>query len=334
MPRHALILILTLAAPVAPVYAQGGNPPSPRALAQREASRFDGEGRHAEARAIWQQLIDEAPDAAARAAAQRRMAMSHGFEGHCAVTVRYHQMVIDYWKTREAEEPQNAFYQQGEMANEGARVCIDAGDLDTAERFYRLGYELGNKEPEPRTHPRSLWDYRMAHALGRLAARRGDKAEADRQVAEARRILDADSTMAEGQERFYPYLVGYVALYTDDLTRAEAILTEALAVRGNQNDPFLHALLGMAHERLGHADRARELYQRAYDLATGHNPPAAFARPFARRKLGGEGAAGQQGSGKRRSGDQAVMESGEWRNGLTTRNPSSSCPSCRSSVRR
>jgi hypothetical protein len=287
MKRPALLLAFALAAPSVQLHAQGGNPPSPRALAQREASRLDGEGQHAEARSIWQRLIDEAPDAAAKAAAQRRMAMSHGFEGHCAVTVRYHQMVIDYWKTREAEEPQNAFYQQGEMANESARGCIDAGDLDTAERMYRLGYELGNKEPEPRTHPRSLWEYRMAHALGRLAARRGNKAEAERQVAEARRILDADSVMAEAQERFYPYLVGYVALFTGDLAKAEATLTEALAVRGNQNDPFLHALLGMANKRMGHAEAARVWYHKAYALATGHNPPAAFARPFARAKLMG-----------------------------------------------
>jgi len=287
MNWHRALLILALAAPAAPAHAQGGNPPSPRALAQREASRLDSEGQYAEARVIWQRLIDEAPDAAAKAAAQRRMAMSHAFQGHCAVTVRYHQMVIDYWKTREAEEPQNAFYQQGEMANESARVCIDAGDLDTAERMYRLGYELGNKEPEPRTHPRSLWDFRMAHALARLAARRGDKAEAERQVAAARRALDSDPTMAQAQERFFPYLVGYVALYTKDLARAQTVLTEALAVRGNENDPFLHCLLAMAHEQQGQAARARELYQKAYDLATGNNPPAAFARPFARAKLAG-----------------------------------------------
>lgn len=287
MKTPAMLLVLALAAPVAQANAQGGTPPSPRTLAQREASRLDSEGQHAEARIIWQRLIDEAPDPAARAASQRRMAMSHAFEGHCAVTVRYHQMVIDYWKTREAEEPQNAFYQQGEMANEGARVCIDAGDLDTAERMYRLGFELGNKEPEPRTHPRSLWDFRMAHALARLAARRGDKAEAERQVAAARRALDSDPAMAEAQERFYPYLVGYVALYTGDLARAQVILTEALATRGNENDPFLHCLLAMAYEQQGQAIRARELYQKAYDLATGNNPPAAFARPFARGKLRG-----------------------------------------------
>ncbi len=53
-------------------------------------------------------------------------------------------MVIDYWKTREQAEPQNAFYQQGEMANEAARVCIDVGKLDEAERWYKAGRELGN----------------------------------------------------------------------------------------------------------------------------------------------------------------------------------------------
>lgn len=113
MPRHAVLLIISLAAPVPLLHAQGGHPPSPRALAQRVASRQDNEGPHAEAPVIWQRLMDEAPDPAARAASQRRMAMSRAFLGHCAVTVRYHQMVIDYDKAREAEEPQNAFYQQG-----------------------------------------------------------------------------------------------------------------------------------------------------------------------------------------------------------------------------
>jgi tetratricopeptide (TPR) repeat protein len=279
-------LAAALLAPAPVLQAQDRDEPSPTREARREATRLDGESRFAEARAIWQRLIDEAPDAAAKAAAQRRMAMSYGFQGDCANTVRYHQMVIDYWKTREATEPQNAFYQQGEMANESARVCIDAGELDRAERLYRLGSELGNKEPEPRTHPKSLWDYRLAHALGRIAARRGDKAESQSQVAEARRILDSDPKMAEPQERFFPYLVGYVALYTGDLPRAEEWLTRAVQLERNQDDPFMHCLLALTHERLGQTGRARELYQRAYRLAEGgHNPPAAYARRVAGEKV-------------------------------------------------
>lgn len=195
------------------------------------------------------------------------------------------QRIIDFWKTREVAEPQNAFYQQGEMANEGARVCIDAGDLDTAESAYRLGYQLGNTEPAPRTHPKSLWDFRLAHALGRIAARRGNEAEARSQIALARQALDSDSAMAAQQERFFPYLVGYVALYTGDLATAEVEIKKAVAVSAG-GDPFQHALLGMVYEKQGRADDARLEYRKAYEGATARNPPAAFARPFARKKLG------------------------------------------------
>lgn len=247
---------------------------------------LDTLGENAEARVVFQRAIDGAPTPAAKAAAQRSMAMSYAFSGDCTNTVRYEEMVIAYWVTREQIEPQNAFYQQGEMANEAARVCIDHGDLATAEKYYRRGRELGLKEPEPRTHPASLWHFRTAHALARLAARRGDAAEAARRVAEARRILDGDPAMAEDQERFFPYLTGYVGLYTDDLATAEKELTRAVGMPGNSNDPFMHYLLGLTLEKLGRADQARDVFMKAYDQARGHNPPAAFVRPTLRKKLG------------------------------------------------
>lgn len=273
-----------------PLVAQGPPPPDGAGVVdtpQRQAQALDRAGKGTEARVIWQRLIDNAADPAAKAAAQRRMAMSWGFEANCDNAVKYEEMVIAYWVTREKEEPQNAFYQQGEMANEAARVCIDAGDLNTAERMYLRGAELGNREPEPRTHPRILWDYRTAHARARLAARRGNKAEALKQVALARKALDSDTAMARPQERFYPYLVGYVALYTGDLKTAEAEFTRAVAMRGNQDDPYQHYLLALTYEKMGQDQKAKELYQKAYDLADSHNPPAAFTRPAARKKLEG-----------------------------------------------
>jgi tetratricopeptide (TPR) repeat protein len=278
--------LLSVAGLTTRLSAQQGSDRTPRGDSLRQAQQFDVAGNYTASRAIFQKLIDNAPDPASKAAAQRRMAMSHGFEGHCSEAVRYEEMVIDYWKTREQAEPQNAFYQEGEMANEAARLCIDAGDLATAERMYKRGTELGLKEPEPRTHPKALWDYRLAHAMARLAARKGDKAEAQRQVAAARKFLDADPAMAANQERFFPYLTGYVALYTNDLKTAEADLTKAVAMQGNSTDPFMHALLGMTHEKMGHADAAKEWYQKAYDLSTQHTPPSAFTRGFARKKLG------------------------------------------------
>jgi tetratricopeptide (TPR) repeat protein len=261
-------------------------PPGP----MREAVRLDLEGKTSEARALLQPVIDTISDPRAKANALRTMAMSYAFDGDCANTEKYERQVIDYWKTREQAEPQNAFYQQGEMANEAARVCIDAGDLVAAERLYREGYALGNKEPAPRTHPASLWEFRLAHALARLAARRGDTAEAKRQVAAARRALDADSAMAAQQERFYPYLTGYVALYTNDLATAQRELERAVAITGNERDPFMLALLGMTYEKQGRNAEANDQYRKAFDLARAHNPPAAYVRPLVRRKgLAGTG---------------------------------------------
>ncbi len=280
-PAAAVAALLCLPA-LAAAQRAGGRGSGP----MREAMQLDIQGHTARARVTFQAILDTTADPAARANVQRAIAMSYAFDGDCANTVKYEQMVIDYWKTREEADPQNAFYQEGEMADEGARVCIDAGDLAAAEKWYRLGYALGNEEPAPRTHPKSLWDFRLAHALGRIAARRGDKAEAERQIAAARRALDSDSAMAAQQERFFPYLVGYVALYTGDLPKAETELTRALALRGNERDPFMTCLLAMTYEKMGNKARADELYRKAYDLANAHNPPAAFVKPFVRKHLG------------------------------------------------
>jgi len=205
--------------------------------------------------------------------------MSWGFEGNCAKAGEYEQMVIGYWATREKEEPGNAFYQEGEMANEAARVCIDSGDLDSAAKWYRKGTELGLKEPGISADRKALWAFRLAHAEARIAARRGNRTEAEKQIAAARAALDSMAGLRRQQESFFPYLTGYVALYLGDTAKAIAELEKA-----NTSDPFIQCLLGMAWEKQGDAAKAKEYYSRAYQT-TAHNPPAAFAKPFARRKL-------------------------------------------------
>jgi Flp pilus assembly protein TadD len=47
----------------------------------------------------------------------------------------------------------------------------------------------------------------------------------------------------------------------------------------------MHALLAITYEKRGDGEQARAHYQHAYDLATAHNPPAAYARRVARAKL-------------------------------------------------
>ncbi|GIU80226.1 MAG: hypothetical protein KatS3mg005_3464 [Bryobacteraceae bacterium] len=231
-------------------------------------------GRTAEARQSFQKSADAAPDAQTRAVAWRQMSMSYAFDNDCANSARYGRMLYDYWLER------GNHYNAGEAANEVARVCIEAGALDEAEKLYRMGTEAGLKEPNISPDRQALWMFRLEHALARLAARRGQKEAALKHVASAKALLDAHPEMARQQRPFFPYLAGYVALYLGDAQGALEHLREA-----NQNDPFIQCLMGMAHEKLGQKEEAMACYRRA-SQTTAHNPPAAFARPFALKKLG------------------------------------------------
>ncbi len=226
-------------------------------------------GKSGEAKRFFAKAIETAPTPAAKAAAQRSMAMSYAFDNDCANTVKYERMVYNYWVT------EKNYYQQGEMLTEAARVCIEAGKFDEAEKLYKEGYEIGIHEPERLT----LWKFRLEHALGRLAARRGDKAEAMKHVAAAKAVLDSDVEMAKQQAVFYPYLTGYVALFTGDAKTAVGDLEKA-----NTADPFIQCLTAQAYEKLGEKDKAMELYKKAA-TTTAHNPPAAYAKWFTAKKL-------------------------------------------------
>jgi tetratricopeptide (TPR) repeat protein len=240
-------------------------------------------GRGAEARRAFQKAIDLAANPAAKANAERSMAMSFAFEGDCKNTAKYEQMVFDYWVTQTSADPHNAWYQQGEMADEAARVCIDSGDLDTAYKYYKLGYEAGIKEPEIAPGRRLVWEFRWEHAQARIAARRGNQAEAQKHVAAAQAVLEklptTDAGLANQQKPFFPYLTGYVAFYSGDYKTAIADFQQAAG-----NDPFIQCMIGQAYEKLGDKDKAMEAYRRAA-ATTAHNPPAAYARPFARKKV-------------------------------------------------
>ncbi|HLH40292.1 MAG TPA: hypothetical protein VKX39_14175 [Bryobacteraceae bacterium] len=244
-----------------------------------EGVQLDLEGKRVQARAVFQKAIETATSAAAKANAQRAMAMSWAFEGNCRKTGEYEQMVIDYWATREKDQPQTAFYQEGEMADEAGRVCIDSGDLDAAAEWYRKGHDFGLKEPNISPDRRALWDFRWEHAQARIAARRGNRAEAEKHVAAARAALDRMSELRSEQEPFFRYLTGYVAFYLGDYKTALEDLQKA------QQDPFITCMIAQTYEKLGDRDKAMEYYRKAAS-ARGHNPPAAYAIPFARKKLG------------------------------------------------
>ncbi|HEY6139158.1 MAG TPA: DUF885 family protein [Thermoanaerobaculia bacterium] len=233
-------------------------------------------GRTSEARTYFNRAIELADTPAAKANARRALAMSYAFDNDCANAAKVEETVADYW----ASVPD--YFRQGEVLNEAARVCIEAGAFDVAEQLYRRGAEAGLKEPNIAPARVALWKFRTEHALARLAARRGQPEEAKKHVAAARAILDANPEMAKDQEIFYPYLTGYVALYGGDAKTALADLGKA-----RQDDPFIQFLMAQAYEKLGDMEQANALYRKAAST-TAHNPPAAYARPMAAKKLAGK----------------------------------------------
>jgi tetratricopeptide (TPR) repeat protein len=163
------------------------------------------------------------------------------------------------------------------VADELARLCLDAGDIDRASEWYLRGHDTGLEEPDISPPRSDLWDFRLAHAKARIAARRGKTADARKQMAKAREILDRGRI--PDQEQYFPYLEGYVAFYARDFTASLQALN-----RASENDPFIVCLLAQTYEAIGDRERAAGLYRRAA-AATAHSVAAAYAQPFAKRKL-------------------------------------------------
>jgi tetratricopeptide (TPR) repeat protein len=232
---------------------------------------LDLKGQYAEARTYLARAIEIAATPQNKAQALRTMAMSYAFERKCDDAARYESQVY------EMHMAAKDFFNAGEVANELARVCLESGNLDEAEKWYRRGYEAGLQEPDLKPDRRDLWEFRWEHAQARLAARRGNKVEAQRHV-EAAKAIFAKGTNPN-QAPFVPYLVGYVALFTGDYQTALAELQ-----KGNQNDPFILSLIAQTYEKLGDKVKAREYYERVLQ-SNAHNPTNAFARPLAKQKL-------------------------------------------------
>ena len=245
--------------------------PDSRSANIAAGSILDLMGRGQEARRYFQKAIDTANTPEHKAMSQRAMAMSYAFQANCRKTVEYEQQAFQYYGSVKN------FFQQGEIADEAARVCIDSGDLDTAYKWYETGHDTGLKEPGIQPARVDLWQFRWEHAQARIAARRGNLSKAQKHVAAAQAVLVKGTNPQQAQ--FLPYLKGYVAFYSGDYKTALDELSKA-----NQNDPFIQCLIGQTYEKLKERDKAVEYYRKA-EAATSHNPPAACAVPFAKKRL-------------------------------------------------
>lgn len=233
---------------------------------------LDLKGDYTEARKYFAKAIETAPSTGDKIRALRDMALSYGFEGNCRTAVGYDRQAYDL------ELAAKDFYNAGEVADELARICIDSGDPDTANTWYQTGHDAGLREPDIKPDRKNLWEFRWEHAQARIAARRGNQAEAQKHVAAATAILAKGDNPQQAQ--FLPYLLGYVAFYAGDYKAALEQFQKA-----SQSDAFILAMIAQTYEKLGDKREAMDFYRRVLGFNT-HNPPVAYARPLARKKLG------------------------------------------------
>ena len=233
---------------------------------------LDLKGDYSAAREHLQKAIDVAPpDQKYRA--MRTMAVSYAFESDSKEAERYEKPVFD------ALVAKTDFEGAAGVANELARIMLESGDIDGAAQWYRAGYDTAMRKTDMKEADKNLWAFRWAHAQARIAARRGNREEAQKQVVVAKAALDKANN--PDQAAFFPYLTGYVAFYENDYKTAIAELGKA-----NQGDPFILALLAQAYEKTGDAAKAREYYQKVMTINS-HAPTTAVARPLARKRLAG-----------------------------------------------
>jgi tetratricopeptide (TPR) repeat protein len=231
---------------------------------------LDLKGDYAAARQHLKEAIDVAsPDQKNRAL--RVMAFSYAFESNAAEAEKYEKQVFD------AQLAKPDFAGAAGVANELARIKLESGDIDGAAKWYKTGYDTAVRKTDMPETDKNLWAFRWAHAQARIAARRGQPAEAQKQVAAAESALEKAGNPDQAQ--FFPYLTGYVAFYRGDYKTAIADLGKA-----SQDDPFILVLLAQSYEKSGDATRAKEYYAKVL-ANNGHGPTNAFARPIARKKL-------------------------------------------------
>jgi tetratricopeptide (TPR) repeat protein len=233
---------------------------------------LDLKGDYAAAREHLKKAIDVAP-ADQKNRALRVMAVSYAFEGKAAEAEKYEKPVFD------ALMAKPDFEAAAGVANELARIKLESGDIEGAANWYKIGYDTAMRKPGMKDSDQNLWAFRWAHAQARIAARRGQRDEAQKQVAAAKAALEKANNPDQAQ--FFPYLTGYVAFYGGDYKTAIRELEKA-----SQEDPFILMLLAQSYEKAGDTARAKEYYSKVM-ASNGHGPTNAFARPVARKKLAG-----------------------------------------------
>jgi tetratricopeptide (TPR) repeat protein len=247
----------------------------------KQGQKFNSEGKHDEALKLYKQALEKSPNSYQ---AHLESGVALDLKGDYAAARKHLQKAIDVASPDQKNRALRAmakpdFEAAAGVANELARIKLESGDIDSAAKWYKTGYDTAMRKTDMKDSDKNLWAFRWAHAQARIAARRGQRDEAQKQVAAAKAALQKANN--PDQAPFFPYLTGYVAFYEGDYMTAITELGKA-----SQEDPFILMLLAQSHEKAGDAVRAKEYYGKVM-ANNSHGPTNAFARPVARKKLAG-----------------------------------------------
>jgi len=231
---------------------------------------LDLTGQHDDARQHFATAIELASPNA-KAQALTAMAVSYAFEAKAADAAKFYERVF---ADRMAAGNANA---ATATANAMARVYLESGDLASAEKWYRTGYDTSKQIKDLTPAQTDLWQMRWLHAQARIAARRGNVSEARRHAAALKTLLDKGENADERPQ--YQYLLGYIALEAGEYDAAIAELE-----KGNLTDSFVVGLIARAYEKKPDAAKATEYYRKVM-AATAHSINTAFSQQWARRYL-------------------------------------------------
>ena len=229
---------------------------------------LDLTGKHADARKHFASAIESATPEM-RPQALSAMAVSYAFESKARDAAGFYEKVFN---ERIAQGNWNG---AAGTANAIARVYLETGDFVNAEKWYRTGYDTSKRIKDLTQTQADLWEMRWFNAQSRIAARRGDAAQAQRHAAAVKTLVDKPRN--EGERMQLQYLLGYIALEAGQYDTAIAELQKA-----NLEDSFILGLLARAYEKKGDAAKAAEYYTKVM-AATGHSINTAFAHQWARK---------------------------------------------------
>ena len=228
-------------------------------------------GEYSRAREHLTKAIEQASPEL-RSNALQAMAVSHAFERHAPEAARFFQQIYD------ANVEGGQFAAAAGTANALGRLYLEVGDTKQARRWYETGYEMARRQPDEPGSQLALWRFRWLHALGRIAAREGKSAEARKQVAAARELVEATPSLKE-EGPTLAYLAGYVELHLKNYATARTELA-----RADQEDPFILMLQAQAAEKAGDPTAARGFWEKALE-SNAHSLQNAFARPLAKKAV-------------------------------------------------